>query len=713
MNLVVLAEKPSQAKAYADAFQSERKNGYYKVKPNEVFPHGATITYCIGHLLEIPKPEYFDSKWAKWDLTTLPIIPNQFVFNVKDSVKEQFEIVKELLTKAEQIIVATDIDREGENIAWSVIEKLGLKSKVLIKRLFINTLEPEVVREGFNKLKDAHDYYNLYQEAKARQIADYLVGMNLSPLYSLLLHRKGVKETFSIGRVQTPTLSLINAREQAINNFKETPFYESTIRVNHVNGLFEAKAEGKHIDRSKVSEIFLNEGIQEGSKHMSEIFKVDKTLEKEYAPKLFTLSTLQAKANKVFKYSPSKTLELAQSLYEKKLLTYPRTDIPYITDKEHAYLLERFQQYAELVNVVRPEVFIEQPNSKYVNNKKVAEHFGIIPTKSIPSNTDLQKLSKEELNIYHMVVMNTLGMFFEPYQYEKTVITVKPLNIEFKTTGKVEVKKGWKVLLNNSEKKEESVILPAVDEGDAVQIEPFIKEGKTTKPKRLTEGELITLMKNAEKHLSDEEIEQLEGEEKSSFELGTEATRAPIIETLKQKEYISINKNLVYMTKKGEILCQAVEGTLLASPTMTAQWETFLNKIGKGERQPKQFIDNIIRFIEKQISEVPQQLEALNEVAASYVQVKTEESHIGDCPTCKQGKIISRKNFYGCTNRECKQTFNAELLSKKITPTQLNKLLVKGKTDKIKGFKGKSTFDAYITLEMHENGLMKYKINFN
>lgn len=714
--ITVIAEKPKQAKAYADAFKTERKNGFFEVKPNEIFPNGAIITWCVGHLLEIPKPEHFNDKWAKWDLDVLPIFPEKFEFLVKDTTKEQFKIVQELLENSSTIIIATDIDREGENIAWSIIEKLGLANKKEIKRLFINTLEPDVVYQGFKSLKNGKDFYNLYQEARTRQISDWLVGMNLSPLYSLNIQKKGIREIFSIGRVQTPTLCLINTREEAIKNFKEQSFYENAIRVDHMNGKFEAKAEGKYFDKSKAQEIFDSEGIKENEKHMTEIFKVEKSVGREYSPKLFTLSTLQTKANKLFKYSPAKTLEIVQSLYEKKLLTYPRTDIPYITEKEYAYLLENFDRYAALMNIKRPEMFIDKSNSRYVNNEKVVEHFAIVMTKTVPTEEKLKELKTEELNIYYEVIKNTLAMFYEPYQFEKTIISIKPSNIEFKATGRVELKKGWKVLFkesDDSQNKNEN-ILPAIDEGEPVQIEPFIKEGKTTKPKRLTQGDLITLMKNPEKNLTDHEIEMLASEEKSSFELGTEATRAPIIESLIERGYISVQKNLVYMTKKGELLCKAVEGTLLASPVMTAKWEAFLNKIGKGEREPKEFLENIKKFILKQINDISSQIEKLDAVAESFLEAKEEAEQVGECPLCGKGKIVIRPNFYGCSNIDCKQTFNGEVLSRKISQAQMKKLLEKGKTDVIKGFKGKTKpFDAYLTIEKNEKGVFQFKFNFS
>lgn len=712
---VIFAEKPNQAKAYAEAFKNtKRRNGYIEIEPNEIFIKGAYITWGVGHLLQIPMPGYFDPKWEKWNLETLPIKPEKFEFVISERTKEQYEVVEKLLKhEASEIIVASDCDREGENIAWSVIEKLGVSHKP-IKRLWINSLDEEIVREGFMNLKNGHDYYNLYIESKTRQISDYLIGMNASPLYSLILQEHGINKSFSVGRVQTPTLCLINQREKAIENFQQQNFYEPSIMVEHMNGHFEAKAEGKFFDKKEGIELLNKNDLTERVKKLSEITKVTKSLQKESSPKLYILSTLQTRANKLWKFSPSKTLEVVQKLYEKKLLTYPRTDIPYITEKEFEYLMLNFKAYQKVIGKDFP-CFNDQPQKRYVDSKKVVEHYAIVMTKNVPTESELNALSSEEQKIYKEVVLNTLSMFHEPYQYEKTVIEIISKELNFKATGKVEKVIGWKELFgkeetnNNKDEKQ----LPSVEEGEPIQITPFLSEGKTTKPKRLTEGDLIGLMINAGKNLPIEEQEVLnEVEGANELELGTQATRANIIDTLKEKEYIKIEKNLVYVTSKGVVLSEAVEGTLLASPVMTAKWEAFLKQIGKGEREAETFINSIYTFINKLIKEVPDMIKPEN--IKKYIEDSKSEGAITKCPLCKTGHIIERSNFYGCTNREggCKQTFSKQLLGKNISVTQLKKLIEKGKTDVIKGFKGKKEFDAFLTLEDTEGSNKKYKLNF-
>ena len=714
----IIAEKPDQAREYAAALNGKRKNGYYEVPASKMFPDGAVITWCVGHLLEIPKPGYFDERWAKWDLDTLPIKLDKVELQVKEKTKKQFDIVKKILIGAHTVVVATDIDAEGENIAWSILEHLNLTHKN-IKRLWVNSLDKEVLLKGFANLKNGTDYYSYYLQARTRQISDYIIGMNASPLYSLLLQQKGIHEysSFSVGRVQTPLLSLIYKREKAIAEFKQKPFYENVLQVQHMKGSFEVKGKNKHFEKEKAIQQFVDEDLQLDHKSMSEISKVEKTIEKEYSPQLFTLSSIQTKVNKKFKYSPADTLKYVQNLYEKKLVTYPRTDIPYITTGEYAYLKEQFTMYQKIFNSPVNESYIE-PGSKYVNDKKVVEHHGIIPTRNIPSKETLQSLSMQEMNVYKEIVLNTIAMFYPPYLYEQTVITVKPSQHYYQVTGKAEKDLGWRVLYSDGKKedsKEHETCLPSVEEGDAIQIIPKLREGKTTKPKRFTEGDLIPLMKNPLRDLTDEELESddetVEGNSQG-LELGTEATRAPIIETLKDRQYIEIKKNLVYVTPKGVVLCKAVEGSLLSSPEMTAKWEAFLRKIGTGERKPEQFIEMIYKFVDKLLVEVPEKIESLDNLVENYQKEIEEKINIGSCPCCKVGHMRERDTFYSCSNPECKQTLSKTLLSKKISFPQMKKLLTKGKTDLIKGFKGKKEFDAYLTLEQKENQRFNYKINF-
>ncbi len=707
MKPVILAEKPPQARAYAEALKPNKsKNGYIEVESNAIFPQGAIITWAIGHLVGLAEPKAYKPEWEKWNLENMPIKPDSFKYVVSKNKKDHFKIVKGLLEKASEIIVATDCDREGENIARSIIRECKAEQKP-IKRLWINSLEVDAIQKGFRNLKNGADYYLSYIEAQTRQIGDWLVGMNASRLYSLLLQSKGVRESFSVGRVQTPTLFMIYQREKEMESFVPKPFYELEAIVSHAKGIFNVKANVKVDRKQEALDVLSKHQILLNSPVNSNISKVNQTIEKESSPRLYTLSSIQTKANKTWKYSPSKVLELVQKLYEKKLVTYPRTDTPYITENEFQYLVGNITDYQ---NIIGQHFEVQNINAqtRYVNPKKVQEHYAIVPTKKIPTQDEVEKLSIEEKNIYKEIVRNTMAMFHGKYEYSKTIIEIDMNGLVFSTTGKTELSKGWKELYpsEKEEKKDES--LPVVLEKDPVSLKVDIKEGKTTKPKRFTEGDLIPMMKNCGNKLEGDEQDVL----KESEGIGTEATRAGIIETLKNQNYIEVKKNLVYITNKGEIICEVVDGSLLSSPSLTAKWETFLKQIGKGEKKQATFLEGIEKFVDKMMNEIPSQIESSN-VSESIVKQETE-SHIGLCPSCKKGHIVDKGKFYGCTGYKegCKQTFSKKLLEKNISEAQMKKLLNKGKTDVIKGFKGKSPFNSYLTLEVdQEKNVNKYKFN--
>lgn len=706
---VLLAEKPSQAKAYAEALKpNKRKEGYYEIEKNEIFPNGAYLTWAFGHLVQLAEPSSYKSEWGKWSLDHLPIKPDVFKYEIAKDKIAQFSIIKDLLSSCSEICICTDIDREGENIAWSIIREAKAEHKP-IKRLWINSLEVDVVQNGFRNLKNGRDYYNSYIEAQTRQTSDWLVGMNLSRLYTLFLQSNGVKDSFSVGRVQSPTLYMIYQREKEIEQFSPKSFYELIANVNHPNGTFIVKADGRYESLESAKEFLQKQHLQAGQKILGEITKVVQTSEKEPSPRLYTLSSLQMKANKLWKYSPSHVLKILQSLYEKKLVTYPRTSTPYITENEFAYIHANVTQYQELIGTTFP-ISQSEPLKRYVNSQAVQEHFAVVPTKQIPSEKTLLELTQEEKNLYFEVVKTTIAMFHEPYQYKKTLIEIHHENIVFKATGKVEVSKGWKALFHEeSDDVKEDLSLPSVSEGEPIQFMPEVKEGKTTKPKRLTEGDLIPLMIHAGKVLDAEEqtiLKETEG-------IGTEATRANIIETLKNQKYIEVKKNLVYTTSKGVILCEAIDGSLLASPALTAQWETFLRLIGKGERKQETFLSGIYQFIDKMMIDIPKRMSS--ESLVSSIQTLETETYIAKCPSCSNGSIVAKERLYVCSASKdgCKQVFSLKLLDKSITEVQLSKLLTKGKTDLIKGFKGKKKFDAYLTLaDDAEKNIKKYQFNF-
>jgi DNA topoisomerase-3 len=700
---VILAEKPSQAKAYADAFSVKKYEGYLEINPCPTFPEGAYITWGIGHLVELKEPKAYDPKWDKWSLNSLPILPDKYEFQVAKGKFKQFTIVKRLMKSTDTVINACDVDREGSNIFYSIYYQSGARGQI-IKRLWINSLEVEEVRKGFAHLQDNRKDLLLYEEAKARQISDWLVGMNGSRLYSLLLQAQGIKEVFPIGRVQSPTIYLIYQRQMEIENFVSEPFYEIEAIFTAEQGKYKGKAKAKEPKREIIQELLAKHAIQPNSPGI--ITSVEKQEKRIPPPQLHSLSTLQATANRLWKISPANVLKTMQVLYEKKLVTYPRTDSRHITPSEFSYLTAQVTEYQQLIGQSFP-ISSLSPKKRYVDSSKVQEHYAIIPTKKIPSQAVIAKLSSIERNLYEEIVCTTLAMFHSDYLYTETKVTTDVNGLPFFTTGKTEQDKGWKALFVRSSKEsdKEEPTLPSLYKQEKVTSDIAIKEGKTIPPKPYTEGQLIAMMKTCGKLVEDKEetevLKEVEG-------LGTEATRSGIIETIKRHGYINVTKNIVSITDKGRVLCQAIEGNLLASPSMTAKWETYLRKIGNGEGSGERFLGSIAKFIQSLLQEVPNQLKLKN-IDIKLVPSKTSNSKyssykqepIALCPMCKEGSIVARKGFYGCTNykKGCTQTFNGFFLKKKITPSQIKLLCTKGKTNEIKGFVAENgqTFNASLS----------------
>ncbi|MEI4769078.1 DNA topoisomerase 3 [Psychrobacillus sp. FJAT-51614] len=704
MKPVILAEKPSQAKAYADAFSVKRHEGYLEINPCPIFPEGAYITWGVGHLVELKEPKAYDPKWDKWSLNSLPILPDNYEFQVAKGKYKQFTIVKKLMKTTDTIINACDVDREGSNIFYSIYNHTGARGKT-IKRLWINSLEIEEVRKGFSNLQDNRKDLLLYDEAKARQISDWLVGMNGSRLYSLLLQSQGIREVFPIGRVQSPTIYLIYQRQLEIENFVSEPFFEVEAIFTATNGTYKGKAKAKEPKREIIQELLAKHAIQPNSPGV--ITSVEKQEKRTPPPQLHSLSTLQATANRLWKMSPANVLKTMQGLYEKKLVTYPRTDSRYITPSEFSYLSSKVSDYQQLIGHPFPVTSLA-PKKRYVDSSKVQEHYAIIPTKKIPSQSVLAGMSSMERNLYEEIVRTTLAMFHNDYLYTETKVTTDVNGLPFFTTGKTEREKGWKALFIRSakESEKEEPSLPPLYDQEKVESDIGIKEGKTMPPKPYTEGQLIAMMKTCGKLVEDkgetEILKEVEG-------LGTEATRSGIIETIKKHGYIDVIKNIVSITNKGRVLCQAIEGNLLASPSMTAKWETYLRKIGNGEGSQERFLHSIGKFINSLLQEVPTQLKSKNidiklipPTTSSSKYTKYKQEPIVLCPKCKEGSIVARKGFYGCTNYKqgCTQTFNGFFLKKKITPSQVKLLCTKGKTNMIKGFVAENgkTFNASLAL---------------
>ncbi|MEO4052810.1 DNA topoisomerase III [Solibacillus sp. CAU 1738] len=704
--IAILAEKPSQARAYAEAYKIKQKEKtFIELEPCSTFPDGAIITWAVGHLVELKEPKEYKKEWEKWSLGSLPIILDKYEDKVVSKMYTQFNAVKKIFNDPIVSIIynACDAEREGSNIFYSIYKMTKVKKPV--KRLWINSLEVDEIRKGFNNMQSNDRDLLMYQEAKTRQISDWLVGMNCSRLYTLLLQKKGFKGSISIGRVQSPTVYLIYKRLQEIENFIPENFYEIEGIFKVQNGVYKGKAKIKTKVRAEAEQLLNQHGIQpiDGG----QITNVSNKTKRIQPPKLHALSTLQATANKRWKYSPAHVLKLTQSLYEKKLVSYPRTDSQLITHNEYDYLKDSLQKYQQLSGHSFEPVLRGQ-NKRYVDSSNVGEHYAIIPTKKIPTEKALQSMPADERNIYFEIVNTTLAMFHKDYEYDEKTILTNVKNLEFKSVGKTELVKGWKELFSREkEPQNHDEVLPVVSQGEMVQSKVDIIEGTTKPPKPYTEGQLITMMKTCGKAVEDEtEIEILNSVEG----IGTEATRSGIIETIKKHGFIEVRKNIVSITPKGELLCRAIEGTLLSSPSMTAKWEIYLKKIGRGEGSAKHFIDNIGKFINQLITEVPNKINTLTIEAEHFTKPVAKE--IVTCPACKVGKISLRKNFYGCSNYKngCKQTFPERLLGKKLTEKNIKDLCTNGKTTEIKGFKAKSGKQFSTALRLVEG---KIEFDFN
>lgn len=700
MSVLILAEKPNQAKAYAEAFPKvEKRDGHFYVPPCSLLPSGGNITWAYGHLVELKSPQDYKKEWEKWDLSQLPILPSRYEYKVSVDKKKQFNIIKKLMKEAEVIQISTDIDREGEAIARLIIQEAGCTHKK-IKRLWINSLEVDEIKKGFQNLKPGEDFESMFEEAQARQLSDWIVGMNASRLYTLLLRKKGVQGVYSVGRCQTPALCLINKRQQEIKNFKPTPFFELEAQFTSPNGVYMGRYKERFSTKGELMSLLQQHSLSENNNQQGMIKSVEVKPKQQEAPKLFSLSSIQALANKKYKYSPAGVLKGIQELYEAKLVTYPRTDCNYITEGEFEYLKNNLNGYQSIVGVnFQPHSLTA--NKRYVDNKKVQEHYAIVLTKNVPSKETIAKLTDVQRNLYIEVLKSVLSMFHSPYMYEETVITSDLNGLLFITKGKAEKSLGWKELyvtdkIEEEDDQEKASMLPVVTQGEFVQGLVKSKEGVTTPPKPYTEGQLITMMKTCGSSVEDEEskdiLKEVEG-------LGTEATRAGIIETLKNQGYIEVKRNKVNVTPKGEILCQSVEGTLLAKPEMTAKWEGYLRKIGKKQGSKDVFVSQTSKFAKDLIEGATKSIAGL-EIDNKIQEMKSKDT-VGKCPKCGKD-VVNRKTFYGCSGYKegCKFSIPGEYLTKKISEANVKKLLEGKKTGLIKKMKGKSgkEFDGHLKL---------------
>jgi len=565
MRILVISEKPSVAISISKVLgATSKKDGYYE-------GNGYRVSWCVGHLVQMANPESYDEKYMKWNIEDLPIIPKEYKYEVAKATKKQFAILKKLMNDkdVEFVINACDAGREGEAIFRLVYNEAHCKKKM--KRLWISSMEDSAIKEGFDNLKDGKDYDNLFESALSRAIADWLIGMNISRLYSCLYN-----QNYSVGRVQTPTLAMIVKRDDEINNFKKEKYY--TVELS-TNGFILST---DRIDDEIAAEQLIN--LVGDKIEITDVIQKEKITKPELP---FDLTTLQRECNKYFKYSAKQTLDYAQSLYEKKLITYPRTDSRCLTEDMITGMIN---------NILGKNDFDTQRIKVIFNSSKVTDHHAIIPTLSSLSE-DLSSIPESEAKVYRLISNKFHASVGYPLIENTTKIVAESDVFEFTSTGKVMKEEGFtKYLKEYKSKKNEDTLLPDVNVGDVLEVkDKEIKEKYTKPPKHFTEDTLLKAMEIAGNDSLDKNVEV---ERKG---LGTPATRAGIIENLIYKGFIERDKKNLIATHKGISLITIVADTFKSAET-TAKWEMELSDIAQGKSSKEEFLNTIEHEIRNELT---------------------------------------------------------------------------------------------------------------
>ena len=691
--ILCIAEKPSVAKDIAEILGAKnRKDGYWE-------GNGYWVSWTFGHLCTLKEPHDYNERWKYWRLEDLPIIPPSFGIKVVDDpgIQKQFSCIERLVEACEMVVNCGDAGQEGELIQRWVL--LKAKCTKPVKRLWISSLTEEAIKDGFEKLKEASQYDRLYAAGSARAIGDWLLGINATRAFTAKFG-KG-KATLSIGRVQTPTLAMIVQRQKEIIAFTSAEYWE--LKTNYRSTEFLCQ-----IDRL-TSEEKAEKGLEYLKQHPFEVTSFEQKEGKEGNPRLFDLTALQVEANKKFGLSADDTLKLVQSLYEKKVVTYPRVDTTYLSEDIYPKvegILKRMDRYQQLIAPLLQQPI---PKSKSVfDDKKVTDHHAIIPT-----GVSINGITPAENQVYDLIAKRFIGVFYPECKISTTTVLGKVGQLDFKASGKQILEPGWRVVFEDNRTRniehgsvppseggkgggsqEEERVLPTFVEGETGPHEPLIHKGKTSPPKYYTEATLLRAMETAGKQVEDEEMRDL----MKDNGIGRPSTRANIIETLYRRKYIAKQKKNIVATQTGIDLIDTIQNELLKSPELTGQWERKLRLIEKGEydaavfktelyQMVREVTDQVIFSTQRQINLNAQPVAAptvSKEKKAAKEKVTIEEL---DCPKCKTAKIMKGKTAIGCSNfKACGFKIPLELATKRLTESQLIDLIIKHKTALIKGF---------------------------
>lgn len=663
---LVIAEKPSVAKSIADVLGAlDRQDGYFE-------GGGYLVSWCVGHLIELAEPESYGDQWKKWTFESLPVNPEHWQYEIKEDTKEQYDVLYGLLhdSRVDEVVCATDAGREGELIFRLVYEQAGCSKPM--KRLWISSMEESAIREGFENLKPGSDYEHLYHSALCRQEADWLVGINGTRLFTVLYGGKVLK----VGRVQTPTLAMLVERESKIMNFKKEQYFMAHILCGGVDAATE------RID-SKTEAEQIAGACRNGQALVTSVVKEEKTVA---SPKLYDLTTLQRDANRLFGFTAKQTLEYTQSLYEKKLCTYPRTDSQYLSD-------DMEQTAGNVIKAIFSSILFEEnmmfnPDIKRVlNSKKVTDHHAIIPTMEI-AKADLAALPETERKILSLVANRLLCATGEKHLYETVKAELTCGGYTFATSGKSVLKNGWKDFEDTfkrsfktmEDKEQEDKKLPELSKGQTFNgVQTKISEHYTTPPKHFTEDSLLSAMERAGSEDMGDDVER-KG-------LGTPATRADIIEKLVKDGFVKREKKQMIPTENG-IKLITVLPDVVKSPKLTADWENALTLVAKGEMEREDFMADI----ETMVSDL---IHTYHEVSDEQKKMFAQEQKVlGKCSNCG-GEVVKGKYGAFCKNK-CGMNVS-RIMGVALSDEQVESLLT-GKKTLLKGFTSKAgkKYDAYI-----------------
>ena len=663
---LVIAEKPSVAKSIADVLGAlDRQDGYFE-------GGGYIVSWCVGHLIELAEPESYGDQWKKWTYESLPVNPDHWQYEIKEDTKEQYDVLYGLLhdSRVDEVVCATDAGREGELIFRLVYEQARCSKPM--KRLWISSMEESAIREGFENLKPGSDYEHLYHSALCRQEADWLVGINGTRLFTVLYGGKGLK----VGRVQTPTLAMLVERESKIMNFKKEQYFMAHILCGGVDAVTE------RIDNKTEAENVAGACLN-GQALVTSVAKEEKTVA---PPKLYDLTTLQRDANRLFGFTAKQPLESTQSLYEKKLCTYPRTDSQYLSD-------DMEQTTGNVIEAIFSSILFEEnmmfnPDiPRVLNSKKVTDHHAIIPTMEI-AKADLAALPETERKILSLVANRLLCATGEKHLYETVKAELSCGGYTFATSGKSILKNGWKdfedafkrSFKTTEDKEQEDKKLPELSEGQTFDgVQTKISEHYTTPLKHFTEDSLLSAMERAGNEDMSDDVER-KG-------LGTPATRADIIEKLVKDGFVKREKKQMIPTEDGMKLITVLPD-VVKSPKLTADWENALTLVAKGEMEREDFMGDIETMVSGLIHTYH---EVSDEQKKMFAQ---EQKVLGKCPNCG-GEVVKGKYGAFCKNK-CGMNVS-RIMGVSLSDEQVESLLA-GKKTLLKGLTSKAgkKYDAYI-----------------